>query len=131
VRARHGFTLLEAAVALTIITIVVVGAMGAFGADLRAADRARQLLPASSLAHERMAALDLADPRVLRMLPDSLSRGTFNAPLDAYSWKATAAEVRGEPGLIEMTVTITWVGGEFSVAQRRYRPVPASIVSVR
>jgi type II secretory pathway pseudopilin PulG len=130
-RVRSGFTLLEAAVAMTIVTFVTVGAMGAFGADMRAADRARQLLPASALASERIAVLELADPLTLRALPDSLARGTFAAPLDAYTWVAAAREVRGEAGLMELTVRVTWRDGEFGLAQRRYRPLPSFTSSLR
>jgi len=79
-RARAGFTLLEATVAMTIVGIVGAGALAAFGADLRAADRARQMLPAVALAQDRMAILDLADAHTLRVLPDSMARGSFSRP---------------------------------------------------
>ena len=127
-RGRRGFTLLETAVAMTIIAVVSIGAMAAFGADLRAADRARQLLPASSLAAERMAILELADPMTLRALPDSMSRGSFAAPLDRYTWVARSREVRGEPSLVELEVAVSWPDGEYVLAQRRYRPLPRMAV---
>jgi type II secretory pathway pseudopilin PulG len=89
-RGRSGFTLLEAAVAMSIIALVGIGALAAFGADLRAAGHAQQALPGASLARERMAVLELAEPQTLRMLPDSLTHGTFGAPFSAYAWTATA-----------------------------------------
>jgi prepilin-type N-terminal cleavage/methylation domain-containing protein len=122
---RHvkcGFTLLEAAVAMTIVAIVGVAALGAFGADLRAADRARQTVPAAALAQERLAILDLVDAHTLRMLPDSLTRGTFSKPFDTYTWTATAKEVRGETALVEVVVRVQWSEGAYVVTERRYRP---------
>ena len=121
-RDKLGFTLLEAAVAMTIISIAAVAALGAFGAELRAADRARQTIPAASLATERLAVLDLVDASTLRRLPDSLARGTFAKPLDAYSWSATVTEVRDEPALVELTVRVTWAEGAYTLTERRYRP---------
>src|SRR4249919_107395 len=67
---RRGFTLLEAAVAMTIISIVSVAALGAFGADLRAADRAQQMLPAAALAQDRVAAIERLGPALGLGLPD-------------------------------------------------------------
>ncbi len=119
---RRGFTLLEAAVAMAIIAIVAMTALAAYGADLRAADRARQTIPAAALAQERMAVLELVDGHTLRMLPDSLSHGAFEAPYDAYVWSATAKPVRGEPSLVEIRVSVTWPDGAFTLARRRYRP---------
>jgi type II secretory pathway pseudopilin PulG len=121
--SRAGFTLLEAAVAMSIIAMVGIGALAAFGADLRAADRARQSLPAASLARERMAVLDLAEPQTLRMLPDSLTHGSFAAPYASYAWTASAKQVSGEPSLVELEVNVTWEEGRFTIAQRRFRPI--------
>ena len=125
-RARRGFTLLEAAVAMMIIGIIGASALGAFGAELRAADRARQMLPAAALGLERLAALDLVDAHALRMLPDSLSRGSFVKPFENYAWRASAREVRGESALVEINVRIEWSEGSYSVSERRYRPVIAT-----
>jgi type II secretory pathway pseudopilin PulG len=126
-RARRAFTLLEAAVAMVIVAVITIGAMGAYGADLRASDRARQLLPAASLARERMSVLDIAAPGSLRMLPDSLARGTFAPPFANYSWTATTREVMGDADLIEMAVHVTWAEGAYDLTQRRYRPVTMSL----
>jgi len=120
-RAKHGFTLLEAAVAMTIVAIVGASALAAFGADLRAASRARQTLPAAALAIDRLAVLDLVDAHTLRTLPDSLSRGRFAKPFDNYSWRTTVNEVRGEPALLEITVRIEWAEGAYALTERRFR----------
>jgi type II secretion system protein I len=124
---RRGFTLLEAAVAMTIIAFVAMSALGAFAADMRAADRARQLLPAAALAQERMVILELIDGHTLRMLPDSSSHGTFSAPYADHAWTATAKQVTGEPTLVELEVRVTWPDGQFAIAQRRYRPTIVAV----
>ena len=121
-RDKRGFTLLEAAVAMTIVSIAGVAALGAFGAELRAANRARQTIPAASLATEKLAILDLVDAGPLRRLPDSLARGTFAKPLDGYSWSTTVKEVRDEPALLELTVRVVWAEGAYALTERRYRP---------
>ena len=130
-RARNGFTLLEAAVAMTIVAIVGVSALAAFGADLRAASRAQQTLPAAALAIERLAVLKLVDAHTLRMLPDSLARGTFAKPFDNYSWRATAKEVRGEPALVELTVRVEWAEGAYALTERCFRSTIVSGVATR
>jgi len=121
-RGRPGFTLLEAAVAMTVISLVAIGAMAALSGSLRASARAQAALPAPALAQERLGALELADPERLRMLPDSLSHGEFGPPYDGYRWRAESKPVRGEPTLVELTVHIEWPGGAYALTQRRYRP---------
>ena len=119
---RAGFTLLEATVAVAIIGFVAVGALSAFGADLRAASKANETLPAQALAEERLARLELADVRELNMMPDSLGHGEFDVPFSDYSWKATATPIAGELGLYELSATVTWSGGSYTLRRRRFRP---------
>jgi prepilin-type N-terminal cleavage/methylation domain-containing protein len=121
---RPGFTLLEAAVAMMIISIVSVAALGAFGADLRAADRARQMLPAAALAQDRLAVIEGLGPALSLGLPDSLAHGRFTDPFDAYVWIAAVNGVRSTPGLVELRTEIRWAGGAFAITQRRYLPSP-------
>jgi type II secretory pathway pseudopilin PulG len=125
VRARRGFTILEAAVAVAIVGMISIGALGAFNADLRAAQRSQELLPASALAEERLAVLELAEPTRLAMLPDSMTRGRFATPFERYEWNATARPVRGERSLYDFTVRVRWDNGEYTLARRRFRPPPA------
>lgn len=124
---RGGFTLLEAMVAVAIIGFVAVGALGAFGADLRAATKANDLLPAAALAEERLARLELADVRQLGMLPDSLTHGEFDDPFAGYAWSASAEVVKGEPALYELSATVTWKEGSYTLRRRRFRPMPLGI----
>ena len=120
---RAGFTLLEAAIALLVLGLAAAGAFAALGAARRAETGAVQVGPAVALAEERLAALVLAAPRELRALPDSLRRGRFAAPYDAYAWTAEARPVVGEPALYDLAVAVTWpAGGRLAVRTRRYRP---------
>jgi type II secretory pathway pseudopilin PulG len=114
---------------MTIVAIVGVAALAAFGAELRAANRARQTLPAAALAQERLATLNLVDANELRRLPDSLARGTFAKPLDNYAWHATVKEVPGEPALVELTVRVEWPDGSYVATERRYRPTVVGIAT--
>lgn len=127
-RARPGFTILEAAVAIAIVGTISIAALAAFSADLRAAHRAQEVLPAVALAEERLANLEIADPARLAMLPDSLARGTFQPPFERYSWTASAEEVRGDRWLYELGVRITWENGEYALSRRRFRPPPVGPV---
>lgn len=121
---RGGFTVLEAAVALAIIGLTAVGVLGAFGADLRGAERARDVLTATSLAQLQLARIGVTGARELSALPDSLARGTFEPPLDRYRWTASSAPVPGEPDLYDLRVAVEWADGRAGLRSRRFRPVP-------
>ena len=123
--APRGFTLLEAIVAMTIIAVVSVGTLAAFGADLRAAERAQRMLPAAALAQERLAALEQVTVGPVSALPDSMARGRFDPPFEAYSWTATAKRVRAIAGLVELSIVVSWETGSFTLAERRYDPLTA------
>ena len=119
---RRGFTLLEAVVAMAIIGVISVGALAAFSADLRAADRAHRILPAAALAQERLATLEIKEPTMLDVLPDSLTRGRFDVPFEDYSWTAVVKRVRATPRLITLSVAVSWENGSFTLSEQRYAP---------
>ena len=123
-RADRGFTILEAVVALAIVGLAGVSALEAVGGEVRAAQRAAEAYAASALAQDRLAALTLLAPADFSHPPDSLSRGTFPAPLDAYRWTATVEPVLGEQELYDVTVTIASDETRYEVQTRVYRPVP-------
>jgi len=120
----EGFTLLEVVVALAIIGIAGVAALEAFGAEVRAADKTQQALPAAALAQERLDRLALLATSELAHIPDSLARGTFPAPFDQYRWVATSGGVLGERDLYEAAVQVAWDQGTYELRTRWYRPMP-------
>jgi prepilin-type N-terminal cleavage/methylation domain-containing protein len=122
-RARRGFTLLEAVVALAIIGLVCVGVLDAYGASLRADVVAAERLPLAALAEERMAALDL-ESGSLERLPDSLARGTFGAPYQTATWDAEVRRVRQRETLYDVTVRVRDGDDVFTLRTRRHRAIP-------
>ena len=125
---QRGFTLLEAAVAMMIIGVVSAAALSAFAADLRAADQAQRMLPAAALAQDRLVALETT-PSASDVLPESLARGRFDAPFDAYAWTASVRRLRALPGLMELNVDVSWASGSFKLSERRYEP--PSLTAIR
>lgn len=117
-----GFSLLEAVVALAVIGSVSVTALAAFGAELRASQRARIALEAQALAEERLAQLRLLERDELVALPDSVARGTFAAPWQAYAWTSVTSGVAGNPDLFDARVTVSGPNGTHELASRLYRP---------
>lgn len=119
-RARRGFTMLEAIVALAIVGLVCVGVLGAYGGSLRADVVAADKLPLASLAAERIAAVDLA-PGVLDRLPDSLARGAFAPPYESTTWMMETRRVRQTDGLYDVSVRVREGTDVFTLRTRRYR----------
>lgn len=120
---RPGFTLLEAVVALAIVSITAVAALAALAAELRTADRVQRMLPAAALADDRLAVIALLPPESLARLPDSIARGRFEPPFDAYHWTARTRDVPGTPGLYDVTVAVEWDDGVYTLRSRVYRPM--------
>jgi prepilin-type N-terminal cleavage/methylation domain-containing protein len=123
-RRRRGFTLIEAAIAVVIVGLASVAVLGAFGTELRTADRARRALDSRALAEQRLTSLQLTPVLLLDRLPDSLARGRFDRPFDAYSWKAAAKLSRDVEFVYDLSVQVAWDGGNFALDSRVYRPPP-------
>ncbi|MDB4881509.1 MAG: hypothetical protein JWL95_275 [Gemmatimonadetes bacterium] len=124
-RARSGFTLLEAVVALAIIGLVCVGVLEAYGTTLRADVVAAERLPLAALAEERMAALDIAAGSLER-LPDSLARGTFGAPYRTATWDTEVRRVRQSETLYDITVRVRDGDDLYTLRTRRHRASPST-----
>lgn len=120
-RSRRGIVLLEAIAALLVIGLTSAAALELFGAHLRAASRAGALVTAVALAQDRLAAIRLSDVDRRSRLPDSLARGQFAAPLDAYRWRAVTERAKNE-ALIQIAVTVTWDGGSYALATYESAP---------
>ena len=120
-KRRRGITLFESVAALTIVGLVAISALEAVGAEMRTAERARRALEVEALATQRMDMMDLLSDQELQALPDSISSGTFEAPLDEYKWKTTSASVSDQPGLYAVTVEVIWNSGSYTERSRMYR----------
>jgi len=125
-RAEHGFTILEAVVALAIVGLAGVASLEAVGGEIRGIDRAREAYTTAALAQDRLAAITTLPPEDLNPLPDSLGRGTFAEPFTSYRWTATLRPLSGERDMYELAVAIDSDRAHYAVATRLYRPhVPA------
>ena len=120
-RARRGVSLLEAVAALAIVGATSAGILATTGAGVRAAERARRAHEASALADETMARIALLSDEALRVLPDSLSGGTFAAPFDEYDWEASVQGDVQVAGLFTVAVSVQWEGGVHSTTTALYR----------
>ena len=120
-RARHGFTVLEAAVAVTIIGVAVIGVFRAFGAHLTGAERARDHLTALTLAEATLSKLQLAGASDLALLPDSLEKGQFIGDFREYRWTAHSAALAGERDLYEVEVVVEGAKARAELRTRIYR----------
>jgi type II secretory pathway pseudopilin PulG len=126
-KGRRGISLFEAIAALTIVGMTSVSALAAVGAGFRTAARARHVLEAEALVTQRIDALDLLTDQELQSLPDSVSGGRFDAPLDQYAWETTAAPHSEQAGVYHITIDITWPDGSYAVHTYIYRrPIVAT-----
>jgi len=124
-RVEHGFTLIEAVVALTIVGIAGVGALEALGAEVRGAERAREAYIVAGLGQDRLAAVTVVSPSDMLHLPDSVARGTFPPPFDGYRWTTSVEPLFGAPDLYAVRIAISGARAEYAIETRLYRPVPA------
>jgi type II secretory pathway pseudopilin PulG len=113
--------LLEAVAALAIVGATSASILATTGAGVRAAERARRAHEASALADETMARIALLSDEALRMLPDSISGGTFAAPFDEYDWEASVQGDAQFAGLFTVAVSVQWEGGVQSTTTALYR----------
>src|SRR6266511_768937 len=74
-RAEHGFTILEAVVALAIVGLAGVAALEAVGGEIRGVERARDAYTTAALAQHRMAEITTLAPEHLDPRPESVTRG--------------------------------------------------------
>jgi type II secretory pathway pseudopilin PulG len=111
-------------VALTIVGTATVAALGAFGVELRTSAQAVRALEAEALAESQLAAMRLLQRSELQPLADSMRRGSFPPPFEAYQWEASSQDVRTREDLFQVTVAVSWDGGAYSLASRLYRPRP-------
>ena len=121
--AERGFTILEAVIALAVVGLAGIGALEAVAGETRSVERAREAYTTSALAQDRLAALTLLAPADFGHPPDSLTRGTFPAPFDAYRWTASVQPVLGEKELYDVAVKVESDRSAYALETRVYRPV--------
>jgi len=124
IRSRRGITLFEAVVAVTIVGLTSIAALEASASEMRTAERARRALEVEALATSRIDFLDLMTDRELQSLPDSVSEGKFDAPLDEYSWKTTSTPNPEQAGIYDVAVTVAWKEGSYTARTYQYRTPP-------
>lgn len=123
---RRGFLMLEAAVALLVVGLVAGAALELHGAQLRAARRGPELVTATTLAQDRLAAVRLLEPEQLSRIPDSIANGRFRAPFADYRWRTSAARTKErQDDLYDIRVQVTWSDGAVTLATRLYAPMTA------
>jgi type II secretory pathway pseudopilin PulG len=120
-RGRRGFSLFEAVAAITIVGLTAVAALEAVGAEVRTAERSRRAIEAAALATERLDAMTLLTDAALVTLPDTVSRGKFDPPLDNYTWETTSTPVNTEQGLYDVRLTVKWSNGSYLLRTYLYR----------
>ena len=130
-RPRKGITLFEAVAAVAIVGATAAAAMSAVGSQFRTVARAQRALTVEALATSRLDFLELLDTEAqLQALPDSVAKGEFPAPLDAYKWTMDVAPVSDLAGLYTVLVTVTWKDGSYELKSRAYRrPATAGVTS--
>lgn len=128
---RQGISLFEAVAAVAIVGVTSVGALSAVGAEMRTAERARRALEVEALATQRLDFMNLLNDRELQNVPDSVSRGKFDAPLDGYRWEATSSPVSTQGGVYDVHVTVLWTDGSYTLRTYLYRRPPLATVRGR
>lgn len=120
-RVKRGITLFESVAALTIVGLVAISALEAVGAEMRTAERARRALEVEALATQRLDALELLNDQELQVIPDSVATGTFDAPMDEYSWTIESSPVADQPGVYDVSLDIIWENGSYPIRTKMYR----------
>ena len=125
-RARGGFVLMEAVVALAIIGLVSIALLATTAAQVRTADKASLLLTARTLADERMATLRMLSYDQLRDVPDSLITGKFPAPFENWSWRAEVVQIdeNEEYDLFSVGVAVDGFDESFALRTLLHEPRP-------
>lgn len=122
-RGRRGVSLFEAVAAMAMVGVVAVAALEAVGSELRTVTRARRMVEAAALAQSRLDWLDFLNATAMQAMPDSVKKGTFDPPLDDYTWTTDVTPIATQPGMYDVTVRVLWApDGVFQLRSYAYRP---------
>ncbi len=128
-RRRRGVSLFEAVAALAIVGVTAASALSAIGGEMRTAARARRALEVEALATSRLDFLALMNDQQLQNLPDSVAKGTFDAPLDTYKWVTTTTPLATQAGIYDVRIQVEWKDGSYALRSYIYRRPPTASVS--
>ena len=70
--------------------------------------------------------MGLLTDQELQALPDTVKKGTFDPPLNEYSWETSASTVAGQAGVYDITIAITWPKNSYTVHTAQYRRPPVT-----
>ena len=93
---------------------------------MRTAARARRAIEVEALATQRLDFLALLNNNELLNLPDSVSKGQFDKPLDAYHWTTTTTSRTDVNGVYDVVVGVTWPDGSYALHSALFRRPPTA-----
>jgi general secretion pathway protein I len=102
---RSGFTLIEVLVAVAVLAIGISAGVRAMGAMAQSSAAAGDRETAVRLAAERLAVLESGVEQA-----SGDAQGVFEAE-PRFRWQQSVAASNEQPGVLETTVTITWLDG--------------------
>jgi general secretion pathway protein I len=123
---REGFTLLEVMVAVAIIAMALVAALGSQSQSVSLASEAKFATTAVFLAQQKMAELDIIDPKDL-----SSDSGDFGDDFPGYGWRADVADVmaaddgKASDHVKRIDLTVFWTDEDryrYHLAYHRFAP---------
>ncbi|MDP3789795.1 MAG: prepilin-type N-terminal cleavage/methylation domain-containing protein [Candidatus Omnitrophota bacterium] len=104
---RHGFTLIEVAMATTILLVGIVGIASLIPVALNANMRAKNISTAAVLAEtwieEKKRDVSISGSNWNNII--SQAETSFSSPYDNFKWSTAVTEASG---LKQITLTITW-----------------------
>ena len=126
----RGLSLIESLMAMTIVSMMVLASMGVVSSQIRLTERSRHALEAEALASTRLDYMGLLTDAELQSLPDTVEKGKFDYPLDAYSWEAVSVPSSYQAGVYEIVLNINWpTNNVYSVHTFMYRRPLQRVVS--
>lgn len=113
-----GFSLLEAAIALTIVGLVAVSFLGTVSAQLDGVVRTEEAVHGATLARDVMSRVIASESATI---PDSLVRGVFAPPFERFRWSAASQPDPDVSGLFELSVAVEWPTSSFELRSEVFR----------
>lgn len=122
-RARDGFSLLEAVFALALLGAVAVSALVTTAAQTDTGVRSLHLIEAGALAELEIARLAALDPLQLRAAVGERDGLAYDPPFEIYHGRTRLTRLAGDTTVFEAHVVIDWGAGEYELATLMHRPM--------